>query len=476
MTAALRLYYAYGALVLCCLLGAMVTGQWWVVGLPALPLAAYAVVTDFSRLFWLLMALLPLGTEVYLPGGFGTDLPTEPVAVALLGIFLLHAAGNWTTYRARYFAHPIALVLYLHLIWLVVATTGSSTPFISLKFVLSKLWYVAAFFWVPLLLLRSPGRLDTFAYCIFWPLLFVAVQAFLRHAAYGFTFADQFRTMYPFMRNHVNYAGMLAVFAPWVMYLVYRRRGRGQSTGWLWFLVVPFWLVAIYFSYTRAAYVTLVLAAVAFFLVRRRWLRPAIVLGVAAGIGVAAYLVRDNRYLDYAPNYDTTIAHTQFDNLIEATYKLEDISTMERFYRWVAGGNMVPYRPLTGWGPGSFVEQYKGYTTDNFQTYVSDNPERSGVHNYYLMTLVEQGYVGLGIILLLMIGTVWIGEGIYHRQPDPGARAAIMAAMLSLIVIDAFCLINDMLETDKVGSLFFLSLAILVTMNNYRGEATDTTR
>jgi hypothetical protein len=37
-----------------------------------------------------------------------------------------------------------------------------------------------------------------------------------------------------------------------------------------------------------------------------------------------------------------------------------------------------------------------------------------------------------------------------------------MAATLGFIIIFAMCLINDLIETDKVGPFFFLNAAILL--------------
>ncbi|MGB3801640.1 MAG: O-antigen ligase family protein, partial [Lewinella sp.] len=169
-------------------------------------------------------------------------------------------------------------------------------------------------------------------------------------------------------------------------------------------------------------------------------------------------------------DFNNTISHEEFDNLISATYKLEDISTMERFYRWVAGGNMVPYRPVVGFGPGNFVETYEAYTNNNFRTYVSDNPERSGIHNYFLMTAVEQGLPGLLFLLLFLGSILYYGQSLYLNQTVPEARGAALAALLAVIVVGAFSILNDLLETDKVGSLFFISTAILINMGRYRSE------
>ncbi|MCP9237872.1 O-antigen ligase family protein [Lewinella sp. JB7] len=471
MTVAGRVYISYAAAVLLCAGLALSTGAYWFAGVPVLLWVIAQSVADFKPLFWLLLIMIPLGTEVALPGGIGTDLPTEPLAVGLTGLLVLHAARHWPQYDYRTFAHPIALLLYLHVGWIFVASGFSELTLISLKFSLAKIWYIGAFFLLPLLLLHTPDRVTIFAHCIFWPLLFVAVQTLVRHAGYGFSFADQFRTLHPFMRNHVSYAGCLTTFTPWFGYLIYQRKWRGKPYRWMLYGLGLLWVLAIALAFTRAAYVALALAGIAFVLIRRRWLKPALLAALVAGVAVAAYLAHDDNYLNYAPNYDTTIAHQEFDDLISATYKLEDISTMERFYRWVAGGNMVPYRPVAGFGPGNFVELYEAYTNNNFATYVSDNPERSGIHNYYLMTLVEQGYVGLVLLLLFMIGILVYGEELYHRQRDPLARAAVMAGLLSVIIVEAFSIINDLLETDKIGSLFFLATAIVITMGTYRSPA-----
>jgi O-antigen ligase len=56
-----------------------------------------------------------------------------------------------------------------------------------------------------------------------------------------------------------------------------------------------------------------------------------------------------------------------------------------------------------GHGPGNFYPTYKKYTVTEFSTYLSDNDEKSTVHNYFLLLLVEQGIIGLAIFLALSI-------------------------------------------------------------------------
>ena len=465
-----RLYYGYAGVTLLALAVAIATGEYYLAGLPVLLWVIVQAFLDFRPLFYLLLVTIPLSTDIVLPGGFGTDLPTEPLAIGLSGLFVLHAARHWAEYSAARFLHPIALLLYLHIGWILFTTLFSETAVVSLKFSAAKLWYLGGYFLVPVLLVRTPKQLRLVINCIFWPLLFVAAQTLMRHALYGFSFADQFRTMAPFMREHVSYAACLSTFFPWVVYLWWQRGHAGRGRWWFTAVALPLWLLAVFFTFTRAAVVALALAGGAYFLIKFRLLKPALMVAfVAAFLGIT-YMISGNRYLELAPNFDTTVSHDEFGNLISATYKLEDISTMERLYRWVAGGHMVPYRPVTGWGPGTFLEHYKGFTVANFETYVSDNEDRSGIHSYYLMTLVEQGFPGLAIFLLYVIGALVIGERLYHRTEDPEVKNAIMAALLALLIVDAFNIINDQMETDKVGAQYLLNLAVLVAMGTYRGD------
>ena len=139
---------------------------------------------------------------------------------------------------------------------------------------------------------------------------------------------------------------------------------------------------------------------------------------------------------------------------------------MERVYRWVAAGHMTPERPFFGWGPGNFVNFYKPFAVTSFQTYVSDNPEQSGIHSYFFMTLVEQGVPGLLIFLALLVVFFLRGEHLYHAlEPYPLRRNIVLTVLLSTTVITAFLLINDLIETDKVGSFFFINLALLINQD-----------
>ena len=187
--------------------------------------------------------------------------------------------------------------------------------------------------------------------------------------------------------------------------------------------------------------------------------------GLVAVLAVG-YLSQGNKFMELAPT-ERTVAHEDFEDIVAATYKLEDVSTMERYYRWVAAVRMSQQDLWAGYGPGNFYGFYKGYTLNRFTTYVSDNPEQSGVHNYYLMLLVEQGLLGMLIFVALNFVILIYGERLYHQLTDEKMRAILMAALLSTVVIFAFLLMNDMIETDKVGSFFFFNMAVIIAIGQW---------
>lgn len=456
-----RLFWGFGLVTLICILAAVVSNTYLLAGVPAFFLILYLSVVDFRQVFWLLIACLPLSTEFYLPNGFGTDLPTEPLMVGLTGIGLLYLLRHGQQFRSHFLQHPITLILLAHYAWILVTTLTSDLQFVSLKFALAKTWYIVPFYFLAGYLLRDTKQWRTLFWVFFLPLLFTVIVILIRHGGYGFGFEEIKYVLHPFQRNHVNYAAMLAYFSP-VLFFARHAYARGTRLRYFLDAATVLILIAIYLSYTRAAYVALIGAIIMYFVFRWRlirWVLAGALLTALLGVG---YLVQQDRYLAYAPNYDRTISHQSFDNLLEATYKFEDISTMERLYRWVAGFHMTPAHPFFGFGPGNFVNFYESYTVKSFRTYVSDNPERSGIHSYYLMTLVEQGVVGLLLLLTFVAFTLIQGERIYHQTKEPEARRLIMGFLLSIVIIDAFQIINDLLETDKVGPFFFLSVAILV--------------
>jgi O-antigen ligase len=147
---------------------------------------------------------------------------------------------------------------------------------------------------------------------------------------------------------------------------------------------------------------------------------------------------------------------------------------MERVYRWVAAARMIGEKPLTGSGAATFYPEYKRYTVKSFRTYVSANPEKSTTHNYFLLQLAEQGIPGFVLFLTLIATTLLMAERLYHRsRPQPEVRRVVLAATLSFVVIVFHLTLNELVEVDKIGPVFFICLALLVRCGTWLDKAVD---
>ncbi len=362
----------------------------------------------------------------------------------------------------KFLGHPFSVLLLIHVGWIATTALTSVAFGFSFKFLLAKIWYVVTFFYFAGFMLKKKGQTDKILWLIAIPLVLATIKVMIHHATLNFGFKEINAACPPFFRNHVNYAAMLSIFLPFMWYLR-KWASTPRIRYWSTVMIVTF-IVAIIMAYTRAAYVAVLLAMIAFWIVRLRLIALAVVVTTIGIIGVLSFLLLENRFMDLVPTSET-VAHTELSGIISSTSELKDVSTMERYYRWIAGVRMVSEKPLVGFGPGNFYHFYKKYTLSRFSTYVSDNPEKSGIHNYYLMVALEQGIIGLLIFLMLIYNIVLQGQRIYHETSNRKDRDLVMAALLSSLVIDAFLLMNDMVETDKVGSLFFFNIAILVTLD-----------
>lgn len=469
------LLIGFSAVIVVSLMVGIVGNWWFLAGVPALALMAYLALVDFRKIFYLLFFFIPLTVEVWLPNGTVTDMPTELMTVLLMGIYFLYTLREGRNLRSDFLKHPITLALLLHLGWLFFTAITSQDFLVSFKFSLAKIWYVTTFFFLAGSILKEEKDLRTLTWVVLVPLVFTIFYVLRNHAAVGFSFADINSVMYPFYRNKVAYACMLSIFLPFVWFI----RQTYRTWSWQWMVLAAaavLLLIGIQFSYTRAAYLTLAMAVGAYFVIKWRLMKP--VLGVAAVLAVlyVVGMVRHNNYLDHKPVYEKTITHEDFGDLLNSTTKGQDVSTMERVYRWVAGGHMLGERPLLGFGPGTFTAFYKTYTLHGFRTYVSDNKEGSGIHCYYLMTAVEQGYIGALLFVALVFIVLLKGETIYHQTLDPNRKRLVMMVMLTTVVIDGLLLMNDLVETDKIGSFFFLCMAVLVNVDISNRQTVDDRR
>lgn len=448
------------------------SGNYLIAIAPFLFLLLYAGWQHKELIFFLLLVSLPFSMEYNFSSGLGTDLPDEPLMLLTSFLFLAYWIYKPEAISKKDIQHPLLLLLFLLLLWTIVTVAFSSDKIISLKYLLAKSWYIGAFVLCPLILFRERKLFITAMILLTASMLVVTAVTLYRHYALGFSFAGINDALAPFFRNHVNYSAMLVCFVP--VLIAFYKLTKKQHLRLLIGAALSVVLIALFFSYARGAWLALLAGMFAYWLIQRRLLIYAYVIALIVVITSLFWLKSGDRYLQYAHDYKTTIFHKDFNEHLVATYKLKDVSTAERFYRWIAGVRMIKDNWLTGYGPNTFYNNYKPYAVPAYKTWVSDNKDRSTVHNYFLLTIIEQGIPGL-IFLLLLVGTIfYYAQYLYQRAKDRFYRvtAITTGAVLAMLMVVNF--LSDLVETDKVGSLFFLCLAVLIVTDiNTREELSD---
>lgn len=421
----------------------------------------YAGWQSVSLVYFFLIASLPWSAEVNLGNTLSTDFPDEPIMLlcsALFLSFVVYMKGNAMKIEWR---NPLLWLIALHLGW-IFFTAATSTHFIvSLKYLLAKCWYVMAFLLLPLLIFTGKKHIQLLGIIFFVSLLIVTLIILAKHSTDQFLFIHINDAVTPFFRNHVNYSAMLVCSLP-IAFAMYRLIPTGTFYKKLISIAILIILAALVLSFSRGAWLALLTGSIAYILLQKRILWQAYVIGIFITVATVFWLKTNDRYLDFAHDYKTTIFHTDFREHITATYQLKDVSTAERFNRWIAAVRMVPENPLVGVGPGTFSSNYKPYTIPAFKTWVSDNKEQSTVHNYFLLLITEQGWPGLIFFVILLAAFFYYAQNIYYRLYDSFYKQVIMAVSSMMVMIITLICLSDLIETDKIGSLFFTCIALLI--------------
>ena len=417
--------------------------------LPVLLISVVLLLINPRVILYITFFTIPLSSAVPLGAGVTIDFPGELLLLILSLITLCFIVIKGFPKR---FLNVISILIGLHIFWIFISALFANSPVIAIKFLLAKVWYVLPFYVLPFYIISEQNHLRNILKWFIAGLSVASLYFFVSHFAQDLTYAARTNAGIPIWRNHVNYACTLVLSLPILYYL---RKSSKHPDRWIYFLVMVVFCVFIYFAYARIAYICLLTAVLYFVILKLDFTHIAIVLSLLVLSLGLIYLISDNQYLHLAPNYERTIMQADFEKKISSTITGEDISSMERIHRWVAGFKIIEEHPYTGIGPGNFYNNYRPYTIYSFETYVSDNADKSGIHNYYLMTLTEQGYIGLLILSFLAISILVKVQKIFSSLNKSDGKDIILLAGTTIAMVLVINTVNDMMEVIKIGSLFF---------------------
>lgn len=441
----------------------------------ALPLGYLFVLLtaiNWKTAYWILLFTVPPSTQIWLAGdSLSMTLPDLPIMWLFLALFMLVVARNPKSIPQWWWRDPLTLIIVLQFAWTIVAVIFSQMLFFSVKFLLVKTWLLVCFFFFPMWIFKEKKDFVRGFLVVLVPLLMTILVIIVHHAMLGFRFDKIQRAITQLYFNHVDYSTVISMFFPLLVFTCWPLiRNRNIVMRSVLAAVIIIFIVAIGLAYARAAVVAVVFALVVGLAMRLRLVNLVMPGFYACIILLMGYMIPNNKFIDFRPDYEHTFMRKNFMDHVIATFRGTDMSSMERLYRWVAAVRMSKENPVTGVGPRAFVYYYKPHAVTAFRTYVSRNPEQSTTHNYFLYMLVEQGWPAMILYAIFMVVVMHRAQKIYHRFKDRFYRCVTMGLTMCIAVGFINNFFSELIETHKVAALFYIPVAMLIILDRKSRE------
>ncbi len=437
---------------------------YWLNLLPAMLLMAWAMVAALDRLLLFIVFCTPLSInlEQLELGGIGIALPTEPLMVGIMLLFLVKLGLEKEVIDPRVWRHPVTVVLIAQLTWMAVCIIPSEMPLVSVKYLTARLWFVISFYFLATRLFERGRNMHHFFWSFLAGLGIVVGYTLVRHAGFRFEQDPAHWVMEPFFKDHTSYGAVIVFFLPFAVAALSMpgySRTRKAVAGFLLVLLAT----GLVFSYTRAAWLSL--AAAAAVLLALKFRVPGWLVFAAALAGAGIYLAnREQITISMERNREES-----GDDFAQHMSSISNISTdasnLERINRWNSALRMFEERPVWGWGPGTYMFQYAPFQASEDRTIISTNFGVQGnAHSEYLGPLAEQGVLGMALMIALVITITTTAVRLYRRMPPGIDRHILTAAFLGLVTYFVHGALNNFLDMDKASVPFWGFTAMVVVL------------
>jgi len=436
------------------------------IGLAFILIAIYR----FHWLFWLVVFFVPLSIPLK---EFSTGLeinmflPTEPILAGMMVIFLFRLSLDGG-YDRTVLSNPVTRIILLQLVWILVTSITSTMPLVSFKFLLSRLWFLSVFFFLAAQFFQNPLNIRRYLWTLMIPLAGIIIVITLKHVTLGlFDQKASNPAVDPFFNDHTLYGAILSMFIPVAAGYVI------QSPFRVWmkagaFIVLLLLLTGLVFSYSRAAWISVIGGVIALLIIVFKVPGKTVLLGFA--LLVVSFLVFGKTILMKMEgnNQDSS------DNLGKHIESISNISTdasnLERLNRWSCAFRMFAEKPVFGFGPGTYMFQYAPYQKSSEKTIISTNAADGGnAHSEYFGPLSEEGLFGGLLMLALVIASIMIGVRAYHKQTDAELKMIALTVIVGLVTYYLHVTMNNFLDTDKASAGVWGFMAILVALDRRKG-------
>lgn len=436
--------------------------------LPVVLLLIAATFISLDKVLLLIVFFTPLsvGLRDFVPEiPVNIYMPTEPLLIGVLFLFIFKILLDGKL-DIRIIKHPVTIVIFINLFWLLITSLTSTMPIVSFKFLLSRLWFVVGIYLIGIYLFKDIKNVQKFLWCYIIPLVIVVAYYTYRLSGYGLN--DQKASnwvVWPFFSDHTSYGAMLVMFFFPVLGFLFLKKSNllAQTLNWVLILIFVF---AIILSYTRAAWLSLFAAIGVWGVVKLKIkLKYLVVIGFAA---IAIFMVYSSTVFFKLEKNDTESSGDFGEHIQSMANISTDASNMERINRWKCAIKMFEEKPIFGWGTGTYMFQYAPFQYSGDRTIISTNfGDWGNAHSEYLGALSESGILGMVSFLFIMIYTFITGFRVYHSTSDQTIKILSLCIILGLVTYFIHGVLNNFLDTDKASVPFWGFIGMLVAMDIY---------
>ncbi|MDP4760107.1 MAG: O-antigen ligase family protein [Crocinitomicaceae bacterium] len=432
---------------------------------PAGLLAIYFAIFQTEKLFIAIAFFTPLSINIEeFNSSFGLFLPSEPL---LFGLMLwLSALQIYRPFMPKnLWRQPILFSVGVFLLWIFTSSITSSHPLISFKFLLAKLWFIVPVLFFGIHFLQKEKNRITFIWLFIISTCIVVIYTITHHAMYAFGEKESHWVMSPFFKDHTIYGAIVALNVPLVFGLYFYKKHAPLIQAVL-ILMIALILLGLYFSYTRAAWLSvfgcIFIAGLIFYKINWKPL---------AGFGLIALIIIfikwDSIQMELARNKQDHTTESFDERLQSATNISTDASNLERINRWSCAIAMFENRPVFGYGPGTYAFEYAPFQEPENLTIISTNfGDMGNAHSEYLGSLAEMGLIGLLCFLSIVACIFYTSIKVYHRIPtmERGTRVLVLTMIMAMSTYFIHAFLNNFLDTDKAAVPIWAMCAMIIAI------------
>ncbi len=442
--------------------------DYWFAAIPVFALIAYLAIFSVDVILMLVAFSTPLAIVLNdKTSGPALSIPSEPLLFGVLLIFVFKFIFEGGFDR-KILYHPVTIAIGFHLAWMFITSLTSSFPVVSFKYLVSQLWFIVPFYFLGTQLFRNIKNIKKFVWLYSTSLLFIVCYTIIRHAENGWTQKAAHWVMIPFYNDHTAYAAVLALFIP-PLIAFSRDKNSSVTARFLSGLILCTFITAIILSYTRAAWLSLIIAFIAYFIYAFR-IKFYKVFFVAVALVSAFLVLKSDIFMKLEKNRQDSA--TDFNKHIQSISNIStDASNLERINRWNSALRMWEERPIMGWGPGTYQFNYAPFQKSSEMTIISTNAGDMGnAHSEYIGPLSEEGVLGMLAMILIVIAVIYRGTILYSSSKNSHVRLLTLGILLGLITYFVHGTLNNFLNTDKLAVPVWAFVAIIVSLDVYHNK------